>query len=294
MLKLRFTNNKQNAVWLVEPLVTIGRSPDCDLVLEGEGVADLHAEIRVEHEQLTLRLLVDADNTFLNGKLVPMATPMPLEPADNLRIGRVAMQVVDPKREPRPAVNMAKPDPGTGWALKANHSALGNRVFPLKNETLVGRSADCDITLAAAHLSRRHAQLTVRDGLLYVRDIESANGTFLNGRRIKEARVRRGDDLRFDTLSFGVIGPADDLDKTSVRGPEKHTGKVATKQARPGVRPVAARNQEERDLDVAVQSGGNAVEASAAPAAGMGRVVGLGLLVLIAGGVYVAFQNGLF
>ena len=293
MLKLRFTNNKQNAVWLVEPKVTIGRSPDCDLVLEGDGIADLHAEIRVEHELLTLHLLADSENTFINGKVVSQNAPVTLSPSDNLRIGRVAMQVVDPKREPRPAVNMAKPDPGTGWALKANHSALANRVFPLKNETLVGRSGDCDITLAAAHLSRRHAQLTVRDGLLYVRDMESANGTFLNGRRVKEARVRRGDDLRFDTLSFGVIGPADDMDKTTVRGPEKHTAKPAPAKSKVVARPAAARTAQEYHPEPSLQASGGMVEASPEAPAGMGKLLGLGLLILIAGGVYVAIQNGL-
>jgi pSer/pThr/pTyr-binding forkhead associated (FHA) protein len=57
------------------------------------------------------------------------------------------------------------------------------------------------------------------DGLLFVKDLGSANGTFLNGKQIVESRVKRGDELRFDALSFGVIGPADDLAKTTVRGP---------------------------------------------------------------------------
>jgi pSer/pThr/pTyr-binding forkhead associated (FHA) protein len=59
----------------------------------------------------------------------------------------------------------------------------------------------------------------VLDGLLFVKDLGSANGTFLNGKQIVESRVKRGDELRFDALSFGVIGPADDLAKTTVRGP---------------------------------------------------------------------------
>lgn len=57
----------------------------------------------------------------------------------------------------------------------------------------------------------------MRDGLLFVTDLGSANGTYLNNRRITESRVRRGDELRFDTLSFSVVGPADDLNETTVR-----------------------------------------------------------------------------
>src|SRR5690606_30727816 len=115
---------------------------------------------------------------------------------------------------------------------------LANRVFPLAENNTVGRSSDCDISLSAAHLSRRHAQLQVVDGLLFVKDLGSANGTFLNGKQVAEARVKRGDELRFDTLSFGVIGPADDLAKTTVRsGSARPTG--ASRESRSGVKPAA-------------------------------------------------------
>lgn len=103
------------------------------------------------------------------------------------------------------------------WALRANHPAIAGKVFPIRESSVVGRSEDCDITFSLSHLSRRHARLDVRDGLLFVTDLGSANGTYLNNRRITESRVRRGDELRFDTLSFSVVGPADDLNETTVR-----------------------------------------------------------------------------
>ena len=53
--------------------------------------------------------------------------------------------------------------------------------------------------------------------MLFVKDLDSANGTFLNGKRVAEARVKRGDELRFDALTFGVMGPSDDMAKTTVR-----------------------------------------------------------------------------
>jgi pSer/pThr/pTyr-binding forkhead associated (FHA) protein len=115
-------------------------------------------------------------------------------------------------------------------------------VFPLKELMVIGRANDCDISLAAAHLSRRHAQLQVVDGMLFVKDLGSANGTFLNGQQVTESRVRRGDELRFDALTFGVMGPADDLAKTSVRKvsdktpdskPEPKSVEKATRAQRP-------------------------------------------------------------
>ncbi len=247
MLKIRFKNNKYNAVWLVEPKVSIGRLITNDLVVDDAEVADSHIEVLVEHEQLTLKNLVPEKPVKVNDEEV--SSICTLKPDDVITLGAVELQVIDPKREPKEAMveagnatQLRTPTPKTtGWALKANHTALANRVFPIKEMTIVGRATECDISLAAAHLSRRHAQLQVLDGLLYVKDLGSANGTFVNGKQVTEARVKRGDELRFDTLSFGVIGPTtDDLAKTTVRSP---ASKVPDATPIPKTKPIARPRQ---------------------------------------------------
>ena len=221
MLKIRFKDNKYNAVWLVEPKITIGRSATNALVIDDPVAGDVHVEVLVEHENLTLKNLLPASPVRVND--IEVTGACELKPDDLICIGAVELIVVDPKRESKVQAQEAsnttqlRPSKPTGWSLKANHAALANRVFPLKEVTVIGRSSDCDISLAAAHLSRRHAQLQVVDGLLFVKDLGSANGTFLNGKQVTEARVKRGDELRFDALSFGVLGPADDMTKTTVR-----------------------------------------------------------------------------
>lgn len=246
MLKIRFKNNKYNAVWLVEPKVSIGRLITNDLVVDDIEVADSHIEVLVEHEQLTLKNLVPEKPVKVNDEEVTSICT--LKPDDVITLGGVELQVVDPKREPKDAVveagnvtQLRTPAPkATGWALKANHTALANRVFPIKEMTVVGRATECDISLAAAHLSRRHAQLQVLDGLLYVKDLGSANGTYINGKQVMEARVKRGDELRFDTLSFGVIGPTtDDLAKTTIRSPAAKVVSDATPIPKPSTKPIA-------------------------------------------------------
>ncbi len=240
MLKIRFKNNKYNAVWLVEPKVTIGRHSSNDLVVDDPAVAEHHLEVLVDHENLTLKNLAPEFPVKVNQELVTSLCS--LRPEDVISLGAMELQVIDPKREPRSAppepeaganVTQLRTAKTTGWALKANHAALANRVFPLNETMIVGRSSDCDISLSAAHLSRRHAQLQVLDGLLFVRDLGSANGTYLNGKQVTEARVKRGDELRFDTLSFGVIGPADDLAKTSVRSAKAGSAPAMPKGPKP-------------------------------------------------------------
>ena len=221
MLKIRFKDNKYNAVWLVEPKITIGRSATNALVIDDPLAGDIHMEVLVDNEHLTLRNLIPTQPIIVNGQTVTSACE--LKPDDQITLGQVELIVIDPKREAKViaeesanATQLRAPK-ASGWSIKANHSALANRVFPLKDMNIIGRANECDICLAAAHLSRRHAQLHIIDGMLFVKDLDSANGTFLNGKRVAEARVKRGDELRFDALTFGVMGPSDELAKTTVR-----------------------------------------------------------------------------
>jgi pSer/pThr/pTyr-binding forkhead associated (FHA) protein len=221
MLKIRFKDNKYNAVWLVEPKITIGRSATNALVIDDPLASDVHMEVLVDNEHLTLRNLIPTQPVIVNAQLVTGACE--LKPGDNISLGKIELIVIDPKREAKVIaeesanVTQLRTAKVTGWSLKSNHTALANRVFPLKDINTIGRASECDISLAAAHLSRRHAQLQIIDGMLFVKDLDSANGTFLNGKRVAEARVKRGDELRFDALTFGVMGPSDDLAKTTVR-----------------------------------------------------------------------------
>jgi len=218
MLKLRYKDTKQNAVWLLEPAVRIGTGSQNEMVLEDTEVGETHANILVEHEKLVLENCSKGLPVYVNGQSVK--DRIALVANDILLLGSTQLQVEDPKiaRSAKPQAKVASTaSPLSAWALKSNHSALNNKVFTLGAETLVGRSKDCDITLAAAHLSRQHARLTIENDRLHVKDLDSSNGTFVNGRRVTEARVSRGDELRFDSLAFGVIGPADDLDKTTIR-----------------------------------------------------------------------------
>lgn len=69
----------------------------------------------------------------------------------------------------------------------------------------IGReAASNDIVLRDAYISRRHAQIEVRDGSFWVVDLSSSNGTFLNGIRLDEqnglaAPLRDGDSVLIGT-----------------------------------------------------------------------------------------------
>jgi pSer/pThr/pTyr-binding forkhead associated (FHA) protein len=73
------------------------------------------------------------------------------------------------------------------------------------SETVIGRRQDCDLRIASSEVSRRHCVLTIDDNQLTVKDLDSVNGTFVNGARIKGKRViRSGDRLEVGPVRFIV------------------------------------------------------------------------------------------
>lgn len=302
MLKLRFKDNPNQSVWLVEPKVTLGGSPENDLVLSGMNTQMHHAEVLVQHEKVQIQLIQGAGDTFINERRINADRAYPLAINDVIRICGQELQLVDPKQEPRPKSKKRATEENTGWALKANSAALSNRVYSLAETTVIGRSNECDISLGAAHLSRRHASLHVKNGLLYVKDLGSSNGTYLNGERIAEARVKRGDELCFDTLSFGVIGPSDELDKTTVRSVAKPVlGKPAASASKPTAEDKAAQQRPPQGTTsnrtkpkVSVAKPAPAQAQSVEPAkksSGSGLIVGAVVLLALAVGVWWISQS---
>jgi Protein of unknown function (DUF3662)/FHA domain len=64
-----------------------------------------------------------------------------------------------------------------------------------KRRVLLGRSRECDIQLADRNVSRRHAEVRQEGTTYWVVDLDSTNGTEVNGRRLQRAKLRDGDRI---------------------------------------------------------------------------------------------------
>ncbi|CAN5637345.1 FHA domain-containing protein [soil metagenome] len=116
----------------------------------------------------------------------------------------------EPRRDPAPKANGRRayaPRPtGTPELVVEESDVLAPETrFDLKDgETSVGRSSASDVVLKSDdYASGRHAQLTRHGGLLYVEDLGSTNGTFVNGSKTVGATpVRNGDNVRIGSTTF--------------------------------------------------------------------------------------------
>jgi hypothetical protein len=68
----------------------------------------------------------------------------------------------------------------------------------------VGRARDNDLSLADEGVSQRHCEFAAEQGYLVVRDLGSQNGTFVNGRRATQAKLREGDQVRIGATSVAI------------------------------------------------------------------------------------------
>jgi hypothetical protein len=67
---------------------------------------------------------------------------------------------------------------------------------------VLGRSRDCDVVLDDRSVSRRHAELVRHGDGCLLRDLDSTNGSAVNGKRIREAAVQPGDDITVGTVAL--------------------------------------------------------------------------------------------
>lgn len=91
------------------------------------------------------------------------------------------------------------------WILQTvtdGHTDKTFRILPGEPKTL-GRATGADFIVDAALVSRVHCRFTVlSDGDLEVRDLESTNGTFVNGTRISKARLTPGDRVQIGRVEL--------------------------------------------------------------------------------------------
>lgn len=103
--------------------------------------------------------------------------------------------------------------------------------LPPGGQICIGRSSDIDVVLIEDMVSRRHAQITINDDDLKIEDLGSTNGTFVNGERITEMKLRQGDRILIGTSIMKLVEADKDIRQTSVgTPPETKTDETGVKR----------------------------------------------------------------
>jgi pSer/pThr/pTyr-binding forkhead associated (FHA) protein len=99
------------------------------------------------------------------------------------------------------------PQRGKSFVLRFISGKYQGGEFPVTpgKEIIVGRSSDLDMVLVEDMVSRKHARINLQPDGIWIEDLGSTNGTFVNGEKIKRARLKEGDRILIGTSILKVI-----------------------------------------------------------------------------------------
>ncbi len=100
-----------------------------------------------------------------------------------------------------------EPDQPRAVLVICNGGFEGMEYELISNETLIGRNPTTDVTLLDESISREHAIILHDDetGEFSIEDLQSTNGTKVNGKRIRSAELSPGDEIEIGRTRFRFL-----------------------------------------------------------------------------------------
>lgn len=168
--------------------VLFGRGEDCDLQLKHREVSRHHARLRQLGGEFQLVDLGSSNGTILDSKTLLPDYPVSIKPGQIFQIGPFSLQVQVPQST---ATYVAEtPDQAAERYQLRYRTAAGDwQQFPLSDgEWVIGRAADCDLSLDDHEASRQHIRIAVSGSEFSITDLGSTNGSLLEGRKLDPQR----------------------------------------------------------------------------------------------------------
>jgi pSer/pThr/pTyr-binding forkhead associated (FHA) protein len=233
-MKLLFPNGEHAQALLSPGVNRVGSAPDSQVLLDQPGVAARHCELNVAGDNVTLTVLDASAPVSVNGR--PVSGTLAVRPGDQIGIGPVQARVVAVEKVQATVQRAAAVDDSGAtkvrmavpkFVLRGVSGAAFGKTYPVPGAVVIGRQQDCDISVPTEEISRRHAQVKpTADGLL-VEDLGSANGTFINGKRVQTGLMRPGEELRLDTIRFLLVAPGMEMPAAQRAGSTPAAGSKA-------------------------------------------------------------------
>ena len=226
-MKLVFPNGEHVQVLLSSGVNRVGSGPDNAVVLADPAIGELHCEIHVTGTGANLQVPAGGGPVSVNGKPVPDI--MALRAGDQIGFGPIVARfaLVEAARSVSAAGAAAGPDEDSGatrvrmavpkYVLRGVSGAVFGKVFPVAGPVAIGRAVECDISVQGDEISRRHALVKPTPEGLSVEDLGSSNGTYVNGKRVQQAFLAPGDELKLDTVRFIVVAPGMEMAQQTAR-----------------------------------------------------------------------------
>ena len=190
-------------------VVTIGRATNSnDVVINDPLVSRQHAQISRKGDRYQITDLGSTDGTRVNNILLKPNIPQLLANGDTIGIGNSELRLLVQADDEYPTAVTQKPldEQPTVAAihLLADETVFVSQIDMRGRDRLtIGRDSQNDTAIGHPSVSRFHARLERQSGSVIIKDLNSTNGTYVNGRAVKEERILKvNDSIRIGPCRF--------------------------------------------------------------------------------------------
>lgn len=197
---VRYPGGQQPFQLLDGESLAIGRQPTGTnkiAIPEVKGLSRQHASI--DSSEGAIYITDSSTNgTFVNGKRLEYGKRTQIEPGDMCYLGGQEVSLVVTEVPPYKSFEIVQNDPSRlRYGLR--------ELLKSKHELIIGRGQQADFTVADTRVSRRHARVFKEGDAIFVEDLGSTNGTFLNQTRIKgKTLISESDILYIGLFAFSL------------------------------------------------------------------------------------------
>lgn len=183
--------------------ISIGKSKSNDVVLPMPEISRYHAVIAKKRRCWTITDTFSKNGVLVNGRKIEERTE--IEDGDIITIGSIPLKFLcaeavsaDSKNEMRTAATELKSNDNIAYAVLVD-AKTHRPIYLRKKDVLIGRSDDADIQINLNTVSSEHARIHLTSRGWALSDLNSHNGTKLNGRYINQPQLIFDED----TVTFG-------------------------------------------------------------------------------------------
>ena len=222
-MRLSFPNKEKDDVLIGAGDTAIGAAADNVVVLSRPGVAQHHVSLGVNERSLVLSVLDSQARTHVNSR--PVREKALLRLGDVVSLDTVQF-ILKPDRDDSIRTNVpisrsTPPPPASDVdvnqtrarmippkvVLRGVSGSYFGKIVPVRGRLVIGRGSECDLILDEPEMSRRHAVIENSDDGIFLRDLGSANGTYVNGVQVRDAVLHPDDQIAFDQNRFLLEAP---------------------------------------------------------------------------------------
>ena len=191
-LVVRIWGQPDKEVVLVGAPVTIGRDLGNQIVVPLADVSRHHAQVVPFSGGYAIVDSDSANGTHLRGKRIPTNQPVSLMDGDVVRVGDNSGNSISITY-----LSEEKPPAAGGQKMDLSQAQLGNNP-----RFSIGRDPQSDLEIQSPVVSWRHAEVVQTASGHQINDLNSTNGTYVNGKRIRTSQLAPGDEVQIGPLKL--------------------------------------------------------------------------------------------